>query len=88
MKPAYEEQGDALGKLEQRIQQAVDAMSRLRQEKEVALLEKESAVAELEAARGEVARLTEELETLRADRKQVRTRIEKLLSQIDLLSAG
>ena len=32
--------------------------------------------------------LTEELNTLRGERKQVKNRIEKLLSQLDLLSAS
>jgi chromosome segregation ATPase len=35
-----------------------------------------------------VKRLSEELETLRGERKQVKMRIEKLLSQLDLLSAS
>ena len=39
-------------------------------------------------ARAEAARLSEELKTLHAERKQVRSRIEKLLGQIDQLSAG
>jgi hypothetical protein len=35
-----------------------------------------------------VKHLSEELDDLRGERKQVRTRIEKLLSQLDLLSAS
>lgn len=35
-----------------------------------------------------VKQLSEELEALRGERKQVRTRIEKLLGQLDLLSAS
>jgi len=35
-----------------------------------------------------VQRLSEELDTLRGERKQVKVRIEKLLSQLDLLSAS
>jgi uncharacterized coiled-coil DUF342 family protein len=35
-----------------------------------------------------VKRLSEELEGLRGERKQVKNRIEKLLSQLDLLSAS
>jgi len=35
-----------------------------------------------------VKHLAEELDDLRGERKQVRTRIEKLLSQLDLLSAS
>ncbi len=37
---------------------------------------------------GKVRRLTEELETLRDERKQVKNRIEKLMGQLDLLSAS
>jgi chromosome segregation ATPase len=36
----------------------------------------------------QVKRLSEELNDLRGERKQVRSRIEKLLSQLDLLSAS
>ncbi len=72
---------DSLHALEQRIQQAVQLVSRLRQEKD-------AAVEEAAAARAENARLSDELKTLHAERKQVRSRIEKLLGQIDQLSAG
>jgi chromosome segregation ATPase len=40
------------------------------------------------ALEAKVASLTEELETLRGERKQVKHRIEKLLGQLDLLSAS
>jgi len=79
MSPA-EENADSLSSLEDRIQRAVQLVVRLRQEKEAALEEG----AEL---RAEVARLTDEVKSLQADRKQVRTRIEKLLGQIDQLGA-
>ena len=36
----------------------------------------------------ETSRLRDELQSLQAERKQVRNRIEKLLGQIDQLSAG
>ncbi len=62
---------DSLSGLEDRIMKAVQLVARLRQEKEVALQENH--------------RLTEELEALRAERKQVRGRIEKLLGHIDTL---
>ena len=74
-------QPDALASLEDRIQQAVQLVSRLRQEKEAALVQ----AAE---ARAEVGRLTDEIAALQAERKQVRTRIEKLLEQIDQLGNG
>ena len=76
-----EQETDSLQALEQRIQQAVQLVVRLRQEKD-------AAVHEAAAARAETARLSDELKTLHAERKQVRSRIEKLLGQIDQLSAG
>jgi FtsZ-binding cell division protein ZapB len=79
MSPELE--NDSLHALEQRIQQAVQLVTRLRQEKDTAVLE----AAE---ARAESARLADELKTLHAERKQVRGRIEKLLGQIDQLSTG
>jgi len=72
---------DALSSLEERIQQAVQLVARLRQEKQAAL-------AEAAQARADATRLAGELKTLQAERKQVRSRIEKLLGQIDELSAG
>jgi chromosome segregation ATPase len=75
------EQEDSLSTLEDRIQRAVQLVARLRQEKEAAL-------EEAAEAKAEVARLTDDVRTLQAERKQVRSRIEKLLGQIDQLSAG
>jgi len=72
---------DSLNSLEERIQQTAQLIARLRRERE-------SAVEEAAVARAETARLAGELKTLQAERKQVRTRIEKLLGQIDQLSAG
>jgi len=71
---------DSLGSLEERIQQAIQLVSRLRAEKEAA----EEQAAE---AKAETARLADEVQTLQSERKQVRQRIEKLLGQIDQLSA-
>jgi FtsZ-binding cell division protein ZapB len=79
MTPA--EQEDSLSSLEDRIQRAVELVSRLRREKEVA--QEEAAEAKAEAAR-----LADEVKSLQAERKQVRTRIEKLLGQIDQLGNG
>ena len=56
-------------------------MGRLRQEKDTAL-------AQAAEARAETGRLADELAALEAERKQVRTRIEKLLEQIEQLSNG
>jgi len=70
---------DALASLEERILRAVQLVSQLLREKEAA----EAAAGQLVA---ENHRLTEELESLRADRNEVRARIERLLSQLDNLS--
>jgi FtsZ-binding cell division protein ZapB len=71
---------DTLSHLEERIQKAVALVNRLRQEKEAALKE-------LAESQGTNGRLAEELEALRAERHQVRARIEKLLGHIDQLTA-
>ena len=75
------EEVDALSSLEERIQRAVQLVGKLRREKEAA----EEAAAQ---AKAEAARLAEELKALLSERKQVRSRIEKLLGQIDQLSAS
>ena len=79
MSPA-EQYADSLSSLEDRIQKAVQLVSRLRQEKEAALRD----AAE---ARAETARLAEQVNNLEGERKQVRSRIEKLLATIDQMSA-
>lgn len=75
------EQEDALSSLEDRIQKAVQLVARLRQEKDAALQEASEAQAE-------VARLADEVNALQDERRQVRSRIEKLLTTIDQLSAA
>jgi len=80
MSPA-EQESDSLNSLEDRIQRAVQLVGRLRQERE-------AAVEEAAHARREAARWADEVKTLQAERKQVRSRIEKLLGQIDQLSAS
>jgi len=76
-----EPEDDSLQALEQRIQQAVQLVVRLRQERD-------AAVQEAAAARAEATRFSDELKSLHAERKQVRSRIEKLLGQIDQLNGG
>ena len=76
-----EAETDSLGSLEERIQQTIQLVARLRREKE-------AAVEEAASAKAEAARLAAEMKTLQAERKQVRARVEKLLGQIDQLSAG
>jgi FtsZ-binding cell division protein ZapB len=72
---------DSLSSLEERIQQAVQLVTRLRQERD-------AAVEQSAEAKAEAARLAGEVKTLQAERKQVRARIERLLGQIDQLSGG
>jgi len=76
-----EQDTDSLSSLEERIQHAVQLVSRLRQEKEAAL-------AEAHDARTEATRLAGEVRSLEAERKQVRSRVEKLLGQIDQLGSA
>ena len=72
---------DALGSLEERIQQAVQLVARLR-------MERDAALEQAALARAEAARVASEARPLQAERKQVRTRIEKLLGQIDQLGGS
>jgi len=81
MELARDQQDDPLARLEERILQAADAVSRLRREKEAA--QREAA-----EARALAAKQNRELETLRTERAQIRGRIEKLLEKIELLNAG
>jgi uncharacterized coiled-coil DUF342 family protein len=74
-----EQENDSLSSLEERITVAVQLVARLRKEKQAAL-------DEAAEAKAEAARLADEVKTLQAERKQVRSRIEKLLGQIDQLS--
>jgi regulator of replication initiation timing len=71
---------DALQSLEERILRAVDLVSQLRQEKDAAVKANDD-------LKAENTRLSEELQTLQSERKQVRTRIEKLLGQMDTLAS-
>ncbi len=87
---------DPLDHLEERIQRAVALVNRLRDEKadatEAAAREKESSETvidalrvDLEEAQNANAKLAAELEAMRAERLQVRSRLEKLLGHIDQL---
>jgi FtsZ-binding cell division protein ZapB len=72
---------DSLASLEERITRAVQILTTLRHENQQLQNDK----AELQQ---KVQQLSEEVDALRGERKQVKTRIEKLLSQLDLLSAS
>ncbi len=89
------EESDFLASLEERVVKAAQLVSQLRQEKDALQKSFEQAVADKEAAdrstadlREQNRLLNEEVDELKAERKQVRQRIEKLLAQMDLLSAG
>jgi len=88
------EETDSLTSLEERIVRAVQLVSQLRQEKEsvqkqldAVLAEKEAVIQSATDLQAQLNGVSEELDTLKSERKQVRTRIEKLLGQMDLLSA-
>jgi FtsZ-binding cell division protein ZapB len=84
---------DALASLEERILRAVELVTQLRQQKEAAEARAQTLAADqsaasrsLEELEAENTSLKEELEVLREERKHVRTRIEKLLGQMDSLA--
>ena len=78
MSPAQKEI-DPLAILEDRITRAAELVANLRAEKADLEAQLRSAMEDREAYRME-------LDELRSERKQVRSRIEKLLGQMDLLS--
>lgn len=89
------EESDSLASLEERIVRAVQLVSQLRSEKDATEKQLQSVVADRNSVQASLADLqaqnavlTDELESLKEERKQVRGRIEKLLGQMDLLSAG
>ncbi len=77
---AAQQELDSLGVLEERITRAVELVTSLRAEKSALESQLASAIAERDAVR-------QELDNLRSEHKEVRTRIEKLLGQMDLLSS-
>ncbi|MSV34638.1 MAG: hypothetical protein EXQ47_03445 [Bryobacterales bacterium] len=83
---------DSLADLEERVLRTVELVASLRTERDAALAKlagAQAAVKELSAfkkAEDEARGLREEITELRAERKQVRLRIEKLLAQMDLVS--
>ena len=70
---------DPLASLEERITRAAELVANLRAEKADLEGQLRSALEDRDSYR-------QELDELRSERKQVRTRIEKLLGQMDLLS--
>lgn len=81
MSTAAQQEMDALSSLEERIRQAVELVTSLRSQNQELESQLSAALAERDSSR-------QELDDLRSERKQVRTRIEKLLGQLDLLSGA
>ena len=73
--PQSESELDSLANLEERIRRAVELVATLKAERDAALSDL-----------AEAQRLRDEIDGLRAERKQVRVRIEKLLGQMEQLS--
>jgi FtsZ-binding cell division protein ZapB len=74
--------------LQTKLKKATEDISALQSERDEAQSFSEEFQRENTALEAKVATLGEELETLRGERKQVKHRIEKLLGQLDLLSAS
>jgi hypothetical protein len=81
---------DALAGLEERILRAVELVAELRRDNaalEARLREADAgSKGAIEKLESENERLHEELAALREERKEVRARVEKLLSQLDALA--
>jgi hypothetical protein len=85
---------DALTHLEDRVQKTVALVTRLRHEKDAVARELATAQATVTAAQSALEesqlanmQLTDDLNALRAEKLQVRNRLEKLLGHIDQLGA-
>lgn len=88
MEPLNEQETDSLAALEERIRKTAELVARLRRERDGALAKMQAAERDADEARTQADGLSQELADLRAERAQVKTRIEKLLGQIDALAAG
>ena len=95
MEFAFEDDNDSLANLEARILKAVEVISTLREENsslrkqlQTVIDEKERVSKDTKDASSKAEKAAAELESLRSERAQVRTRIEKLLGQMDLLSSN
>jgi FtsZ-binding cell division protein ZapB len=87
METTTEPQLDALASLEERIAKAAASLGRLRKERDAARDEAELLRMERDELQAKIAKMESERETFQTERKAVRTRIEKLLGQMDLISS-
>jgi FtsZ-binding cell division protein ZapB len=76
---------EALGQLEDRIRKAVELVTTLRAEKDAVIAQRDAALSQGEASAEEAEKLRKQIESLEKDRGQVKSRIEKLLGQMDQL---
>ncbi|MGA9060355.1 MAG: hypothetical protein WB341_01690 [Terracidiphilus sp.] len=76
---------DDFSALEERVRRAVELVKQERQARAVAEERAKSAEAQLHAQAPQVEQLKSELNALRAERDQVRQRVERLLKQLDAL---
>jgi uncharacterized coiled-coil DUF342 family protein len=80
--------GDTLSSLEARILRTVELVEKLRSERDAALAELNAVRNTAATSLADTQKLRQEVENLRAERKHVRARIEKLLGQVESLSAS
>jgi FtsZ-binding cell division protein ZapB len=76
---------DPLAGLEERIRRTVELVATLRAERDAAVDELDAVKRAAGSALADAQKFRQEIDSLRGERKQVRTRIEKLLGQMDLL---
>ena len=79
---------DSLANLEERIRHTVELVNTLRAERDAAIAERDQARSAAGTSLADLQKLKSEIEELRGERKHVRTRIEKSLGQMDLLSGA
>jgi uncharacterized coiled-coil DUF342 family protein len=84
----FETQDDSLSELEDRIVRTVALVERLRAERDAALAELHAARNTAATSVADAQKLRQELENLRGERKSVRSRIEKLLGQMESLAGS
>jgi FtsZ-binding cell division protein ZapB len=87
MESLTEQELDALSILEARIAKAAAALAQIRKERDTAREEAELLRLERDELQERIAKMESEREALQSERKVVRTRIEKLLGQMDLISS-
>ncbi len=81
-------QDDSLADLEDRILRTVKLVERLRAERDAALAELRAVRNTAATSVADTQKLRQEVENLRGERKSVRTRIEKLLGQVESLTGS